>query len=92
MTRRLSFSPYAIGLAVAIAGATTQFAFARGGRGGGFSRESPAASGSFSSRSGAMQGRFRRRSRRYRGSRSNWRRDRRRGGVPSGRGGRDPDQ
>jgi len=56
MTRRLSFSPYAIGLAVAIAGSTTQYAFARGGRGGGFSRESPAASGSFSSRSGSMQG------------------------------------
>jgi hypothetical protein len=57
MKDRLLFTPCAVAVVIAF-GATMQVAqAARGGRGGGFSRESPAAGGSLSSRANSTQGR-----------------------------------
>jgi hypothetical protein len=58
MKRALWLANCAMGLAVALMIGPVENAHARGGReGGGFSRESPAASGGFSSRYGPAQGR-----------------------------------
>ena len=56
MKQLLRAVPCAVGLAVMFLGPLAEYAHARGGRGGGFSREGPAASGSFAAHSGSMQG------------------------------------
>jgi hypothetical protein len=58
MKRALWLANCAMGLAAVLLGPAVEKAHARGGReGGGFSRESPAATGGFSSHAGSAQGR-----------------------------------